>query len=96
MCSALRATFSLTHPTPVALRRVLCQERAFSVLYLPKGVARLAFIARVERGPSEGARSASTDPITPSKLARYHFKRVAWIDPQLRTSNDHSFIVGVP
>jgi hypothetical protein len=32
----------------------------------------------------------------PSKLARFCPKRVAWIGPQLRTSNDHSFTVGVP
>ena len=32
----------------------------------------------------------------PSKLARYLFKKVAWIGLQLRTSNDHSFIVGIP
>ncbi len=32
----------------------------------------------------------------PSKLARFSLKGVAWISPQLRTSNDHSFIVGVP
>jgi len=31
-----------------------------------------------------------------SKLARFSLKGVAWIGPQLRTSNDHSFIVGVP
>ena len=75
--------------------------------------------ARVQRGPSEAARCASTEdhqapsspfyrarsaskkgtwPLLPhpSKLARYRFKRVAWIGPQLRTSNDHRFIVGVP
>jgi hypothetical protein len=32
----------------------------------------------------------------PTKLARYTLQRVAWISPQLRTSSDHSFIVGVP
>jgi hypothetical protein len=68
----------------------------------------------VERGPSEGARSASRrtaslldhllratvhehKPINdPSKLARSHTNWVAWLDPSLRTSNDHSFTVGVP
>jgi hypothetical protein len=46
--------------------------------------------------PFETARCASTDLYAPSKLARYTLQRVAWISPQLRTSNDHSFIVGVP
>jgi hypothetical protein len=32
----------------------------------------------------------------PSKFARYPLSGVAWFGPQLRTSNDHSFIVGVP
>jgi hypothetical protein len=32
----------------------------------------------------------------PSKLARYPLSGVAWVGPQLRTSNDHCFIVGVP
>jgi hypothetical protein len=32
----------------------------------------------------------------PSKLARYPLSGVAWFGPQLRTSNDHCFIVGVP
>jgi len=31
-----------------------------------------------------------------SELARYPLSGVAWFGPQLRTSNDHSFIVGVP
>ena len=32
----------------------------------------------------------------PSKLARISSGRVAWLGPPLRTSSDHSFIVGVP
>jgi hypothetical protein len=32
----------------------------------------------------------------PSKLARFLLKGAAWFGFQLRASNDHSFIVGVP
>jgi hypothetical protein len=42
------------------------------------------------------ARSTSTAVNVPSKLARFSLQRVAWIGPQLRASNDHRFIVGVP
>ena len=39
---------------------------------------------------------ASNDTNDPTELAHFSLKGVAWISPQLRTSNDHSFIVGVP
>jgi hypothetical protein len=61
----------------------------------------MPFTARIERPPLHRGGSASkkgTWPLLPhpSKLTRYLFKKVAWIGPQLRTLNDHSFIVGVP
>ena len=61
----------------------------------------MSFTARIGQALSHRARSASkkdglATPSHPSKLAHYFFKRVAWFGPQLRTSNDHSFIVGVP
>jgi len=48
------------------------------------------------RALREHRRSSGLPSHTPSKLARFSLKGVAWIGPQLRTSNDHSFIVGVP
>ena len=52
------------------------------------------------RSPDEGEdrtmRATNDSRLSPSKLARFSLKGVAWISPQLRTSNDHSFIVGVP
>ena len=48
-------------------------------------------IVRVARAQEPNGR-----PFLPSSLARYLPRGVAWISPQLRTSNDHSFIVGVP
>ena len=37
----------------------------------------------------------SCSMIPPSSLVTF-FQGVAWLGPQLRTSNDHCFIVGVP
>ena len=52
------ATFSPAHP--LARRDVpLARARAFSVLHLPKGVARLSFTARIGRALSHRTRSAS-------------------------------------
>jgi hypothetical protein len=51
-----------------------------------------SFIVRVLRARKAPGRSF---PFPPSSLV-YLSKWVAWIGPQLRTSNDHSFIVGVP
>jgi len=39
---------------------------------------------------------AFNDTNDPAELAHFSFKGVAWISPQLRTPNDHSFILGVP
>ena len=40
---------------------------------------------------------ASNSMTNPSKLAPFSLKGVAWISPQLRTSNEfHSFFVGGP
>jgi hypothetical protein len=40
-------------------------------------------------------RSERLKMIFPSLLVTF-FQGVAWLGPQLRTSNDHRFIVGVP
>jgi hypothetical protein len=40
-------------------------------------------------------RSEQPKMILPSLLVTF-FQGVAWLGPQLRTSNDHCFIVGVP
>jgi hypothetical protein len=44
----------------------------------------------------EHRRSSRLPSHPPTELAHFSLKGVAWIGPQLRTSNDHSFIVGVP
>ncbi len=44
--------------------------------------------------PKRG-RSERLKMIPPSSLVIF-FQGVAWLGPQLRTSNDHCFIVGVP
>ena len=54
------------------------------------------------RGPSETARCTSTGdhlvcPLIPlPSLLLLPSPGVAWVSHQLRTSNDHRFIVGVP
>ncbi len=40
-------------------------------------------------------RSERLKMVLPSLLSIF-FQGVAWLGPQLRTSNDHCFIVGVP
>ena len=44
--------------------------------------------------PKQG-RSEGLKMFLPSLLVIF-FQGVAWLGPQLRTSNDHCFIVGVP
>ena len=44
--------------------------------------------------PRQG-RSERATMVLPSLLVTF-FQGVAWLGPQLRTSNDHCFIVGVP
>jgi len=54
-------------------------------------VAELLSRQAAQKGSQRGR---SERPDDPSKLARYFFQGVAWLGPQLRTSNDHCFIVG--
>jgi len=66
--------------------------RAFREHRTNVGALHILFTVRVLRA----RRMVWLFPPIPSKLARYILQRVAWIGPQLRTSNDHRFIVGVP
>ena len=80
----------LTRPTPSAPRRALVPcEHSFTVnpLFLP-------FL--IKGGLISLLLRALNDTNDPTELAHFSLKGVAWISPQLRTSNDHSFIVGVP
>jgi hypothetical protein len=54
----------------------------------------LRLLQAAQKGCQQG-RSERPTMIHPSSLVTF-FQGVAWLGPQLRTSNDHCFIVGVP
>ena len=52
-------------------------------------IARNKLLTRIERAPPLIKMVLPSSLVTP-------FQGVAWLGPQLRPSNDHCFIVGVP
>ena len=69
--------------------------------FVLRGTARLSFPARIGRAliyvrVLRARRMVWLLPSCSSAIARFFFQGVAWFGPQLRTSNDHCFIVGVP
>ena len=66
----------------------------------PLGILRLPIPLPLEKGVAKAAlycahRTTSLHLIDPSKLAHYLLPR-GGLGPQLRMSNDHCFIVGIP
>ena len=89
----------LTRPTPSAPRRAL----------LPREHSSIVRVLRARRAPGRSPSSSYTGRgakpaglvsdtsriiVLPPTLARISSRRMVWLGPPLRTSNDHSFIVG--
>ena len=79
--------------------RAANESLLFFLLPHLKEEGRWSLPARIEgplfyRGASARRKDRLTIPFS-SLVHLFLFKRVAWIGPQLRTSNGHSFIVGV-
>ncbi len=80
--------------------RAANESLLFFLLPHLKEEGRWSLPARIEgplfyRGASASRKDRLTIPFS-SLVHLFLFKSVAWIGPQLRTSNGHSFIVGVP
>jgi hypothetical protein len=88
------AALYCAHRTSTFLSCAFCEQEGHLAAPFPS--SKLARFSLLAGDPIGLPLRASKDINDPSKLARFSLKGVAWISPQLRTSNDHSFIVGVP